>query len=55
MHIELPPDYGISSTFNIFDLKGYIELTLIPSEPFNPDPIFESEPPSECPPAIPLS
>ena len=50
--LELPPDFGISSTFNIFDLKEYIELALIPSKPFEPDPIFESEAPPECPPAI---
>ena len=48
--LELPPDFGISSTFNIFDLREYIELTLIPSEPFKPDPILESEPNLECPP-----
>ena len=51
--LELPSDFGISSTFNIFDLKEYIEPTLIPSEPFRPDPIFESETPLECPPIVP--
>ena len=50
--LELPPEYGISSTFNISDLREYNELTLIPSEPFEPDPILESETPPECPPAI---
>ena len=51
--LELPPEYGISSTFNISDLKEYIEPTLIPSEPFEPYPIFESETPLECPSVIP--
>ena len=51
--LELPPEYGISSTFNIFDLREYNEPTLIPSEPFEPDPVIESEPLPECPPAIP--
>ena len=55
MHIELPSDFGISSTFNISDLKEYIELALIPSKPFELDPILENKPPHECPPAIPLS
>ena len=51
--LELLPDFGISSTLNIFDLKKYIEPALIPSEPFEIDPIFESETPPECPPAVP--
>ena len=51
--LELPPDFGISSTFNISDLREYNEPTLILSEPFEPDPIIESEPLPECPPAIP--
>ena len=51
--LELPLDFGISSTFNISDLKEYIELALIPSKPFGPDPIFESETPPECPPTVP--
>ena len=50
--LELPPKYGISSTFNIFDLREYNEPTLIPSEPFEPDPVIESEPLLECPPVI---
>ena len=53
--LELPPDFDISLTFNISDLREYIEPALIPSEPFEPDPILESEPPPECPPAIPLA
>ena len=52
--LELPPDFGISSTINIFDLREYIEPALIPSDPFNHDPILESEPPPECSPAIRL-
>ena len=51
--LELPPDFGISSTFNISDLREYNEPTLISSEPFEPDPVIESEPLPECPPAIP--
>ena len=51
--LELPSDFGISSTFNISDLREYNEPTLIPSEPFEPDPFLESEPLPKCPPAIP--
>ena len=51
--LELPSNFGISSIFNIFYLKEYNDLTLIPSEPFEPDPIFESETPLECSPTIP--
>ena len=51
--LELSPDFGISLTFNIPNLKEYIELILIPSEPFRSDPIFESETPPECPSAMP--
>ena len=51
--LELPPDFGISSTFNISDLREYNELALIPSEPCEPDPILESETSPECPLAIP--
>ena len=53
--LELPSDYGISSTFNIFYLKIYNNPALNPNEPFQPDPIFESETPPKCPPAIPLA
>ena len=55
MHRELPSNFGISSTFNISNLKEYIEPALIPSEPIKPNPILESETPPECPPAIPLA
>ena len=48
--LELPPELGISSTFNISDLVEYREPTMIPSEPFEPDLILESEPNPECPP-----
>ena len=51
--LELPSDYGISSTFNISDLKEYIEPTLIPNKRFRPDLIFKSETPPKCPPAMP--
>jgi len=48
--LELPPKFGIRSTFNISDLVEYRELAMIPSEPFGLDPILESEPIPECPP-----
>ena len=48
--LELPPSYGISSTFNVSDLKEYKEPALIPSELFGPNVSFESETPNECPP-----
>jgi len=48
--LELPPKLGISSTVNILDLVEYREPAMIPSEPFGPDPILESEPIPECPP-----
>ena len=48
--LELPPELGISSTFNISDLVEYKEPAMIPCEPFEPDPILESEPNPECPP-----
>ena len=38
--LELPPELGISSTFNISDLVEYREPAMIPSEPFEPDPIL---------------
>jgi len=47
--IELPPDLGISPTFNVSDLAGYSEPILLPSEPFGSNPILESEPISDCP------
>jgi len=50
--LELPPKYGISSTFNISDMKEYKEPALIPSEPFEPYPAFKSETLPECPPAL---
>ena len=46
--LELPPELGISSTFNILDLTEYREPAMIPSEPFELDPILESEPIPEC-------
>ena len=48
--LELPPDLGISATFNILDLVEYREPIAIPSEPFGPIPFLESEPTPECPP-----
>ena len=47
--LELPPELGISSTFNISDLTEYREPALIPSEPFGPTPSFESDPVPEYP------
>ena len=49
--LELPPDFGINSTFNISDLVEYKEPVLTPSEPFESDPI-ESDPTPEYPLAI---
>ena len=51
--LELPPEYGISSTFNICDLKEYKGPALISSEFFVPYSTIESENLPECPPAIP--
>ena len=48
--LELPPELGISSTLNISDLVEYREPAMIPSEPFEPDPILENVPNPECPP-----
>jgi len=50
--LELPSDYGISSTFNILDLVECRKLATIPSEPFRPDLSFKSEPNPEFPPPI---
>ena len=49
--VDLPPGYGISSTFNVSDPIEYREPALIPCDPFEPVPSFESDPPPECPPA----
>ena len=49
--LELPPDLGINTTFNISDLVEYKKPAFIPSEPFAPDPIA-SEPTTECLPTI---
>ena len=52
--LELPPDIGISSTFNVSDLVEYKEPILIPSEAFGSEPTIESDPIPEClPPTIP--
>ena len=48
--LELPPELGISSNFNISELAEYREPAMISSEPFEPDPVLESEPNPECPP-----
>ncbi|PKA51545.1 hypothetical protein AXF42_Ash002912 [Apostasia shenzhenica] len=42
--VDLPPEYGISSTFNILDLVAYKEPTVTPSDPFEPSLPIESEP-----------
>ena len=47
--IDLPPWYGISPTFNVSDLIEYKEPMLIPNDPFEPVPSFESDPPLKCP------
>jgi len=48
--VDLPPSYGISSTFSVSDMKEYKEPALIPDEPFGPNTSLESEMPIECPP-----
>ena len=50
--LDLPSNLGISSTFNISDLVEYKEPLMIPSKPFEPEPIIESESIPECPPTI---
>ena len=47
--IDLPADYDFSSTSNVSDLVAYKEPIMIPSDPFEPIPSFESEPPTKCP------
>ena len=47
--VDLPPDYGYNSTFNVADLVAYKEPTMIPSEPFESSPLLESKPTSTCP------
>ena len=50
--IDLPLGYRISLTFNVSDLIEYKEPVLIPSDPFESVPFFESDPPLECPQAL---
>ena len=47
--MELPNDYGISSTFNVSDLVAYWDPAVIPSEPFEPSPPLVSDPVPESP------
>ena len=47
--VDLPNDYGISSTFNVSDLVAYRDPAVIPSEPFEPSPPLVSDPVPECP------
>ena len=47
--IELPPDLGISPTFEVSDPIEYREPILLPSKPFGPDPILKSDPILDCP------
>ena len=49
--VDIPPDYGISSTFNVSDLVAYREPTVILSDPFKPSPPIKSDTTLECPPA----
>ena len=48
--VDLPPDYDISSTFNVSDLVAYQDPAVIPSDPFEPSSPLESDPITECPP-----
>ena len=52
--VDLPDDYGISSTFNVSDLVAYRDPAAIPSEPFEPSPTVVSDPTQECPLPPPL-
>ena len=52
--VELPDDYGISSTFNVSDLVVYRDPAMIPSEPFEPSPPLVSDPAPECPLSAPF-
>jgi len=47
--LELPPNLGISSNFNVSNLTEYRELVVIPSEAYELDPLLEREPTLECP------
>ncbi|PKA66487.1 hypothetical protein AXF42_Ash003141 [Apostasia shenzhenica] len=47
--VDLPSDFGISTTFNISDLVAYKEPTAIPSDPFELSSPIEREPTPECP------
>jgi len=47
--MDLPSDYGISTTFNVSDLIKYKESISIFSDLFEPNSFDESDPPSECP------
>ena len=47
--VNIPPDYSISSTFNVSDLIAYREPTVIPSDPFKLSPPIESDTTLECP------
>ncbi|PKA46655.1 hypothetical protein AXF42_Ash021271 [Apostasia shenzhenica] len=47
--VDLPSDFGISTTFNISDLVAYKEPAAIPSDPFEPSSPIEREPTPECP------
>jgi hypothetical protein len=37
--IDIPPDHGISSTFNVEDLVAYTIHTIIPDDPFEEPPL----------------
>ncbi|PKA59868.1 hypothetical protein AXF42_Ash015926 [Apostasia shenzhenica] len=39
--VNLPSDFGISTTFNISNLVAYKELIAIPSDPLEPSPPIE--------------
>ena len=52
--MELPDDYGISSTFNVSDLVAHQDPKVIPIEPFEPSPPLVSDPALECPLPAPL-
>jgi len=47
--LDLPPDLGISSTFNIADLVEYRKPAAIPNDAFGPTPSIVSDPSPESP------
>ena len=47
--VDLPPDFGISSTFNVTDLVVFRDPTVISNDPFEPSLPLESDTTLELP------